>query len=312
MGEVRRSALIFVVLAALAPPAWGDNAGGAAAPDDSNTANVGGASLPPSGPLPVAHLSAPSLRVPGRPSIRVRFTGTGRSVVARVVVLREPGNAVVARIVLGSVPLGRTIRVRWRRGALRPGRYLVRVHAHDAWNRQLRRIARASGKSVLTVRARPKPKPRPRPRPRPRPSVGNLGSGVFPVAGPSSYGDGFGAPRKGYRHQGQDIVGARGLPIVVPTAGTVLYTSYQRSAAGEYVVVSAANGYSYFFAHCIRHSTIVSPGQALVAGAQVCSLGATGDATGPHLHFEVWVNGWRVSSKSAPIDPLPLLRSWAS
>ena len=305
---MRRSALIFVVLAALAPPAWGDDVGGAAAPDAGNTANDGGAVMPPGGRPPVAHLSAPSLRAPGRPSIRVRFTGTGHSVVARVVVLRVPGNTVVTRIVLGNVPLGRTIRVPWRRGVLPAGRYLVRVHAHDAWNRQLRRLARASGKSLLTVRARPKPKP----RPKPKAPLGGSGSGVFPVAGPFSYGERFGAPRKGYRHQGQDILGARGLPIVVPTAGTVLYTSYQRSAAGEYVVVSGANGYSYFFAHCIRHSTVVSPGQQLVAGAQVCSLGATGDATGPHLHFEVWVNGWRVDRKSAPIDPLPLLKSWAS
>src|SRR4051794_15636142 len=306
---MRRSALIiFVVLSALAPPAWGDDAGGAAAPDAGNTVNDGGASTPPGGRPPVAHLSAPSLRAPGRPSIRVRFTGTGDSVVARVVVLRVPGNTIVTRIMLGNVPLGRTIRVPWRRGVLPAGRYLVRVHAHDAWNRQLRRPARASGKSVLAVRARPKP----RPRPRPVTPLGNAGNGVFPVAGPFSYGEGFGAPRKGYRHQGQDILGARGLPIVVPTSGTVLYTSYQRSAAGEYVVVSAANGYSYFFAHCIRHSTVVSPGQQLVAGARICSLGATGDATGPHLHFEVWTGGWRASSKSAPIDPLPLLKSWAS
>src|SRR3954463_6404395 len=184
---MRRSALIiFVVLSALAPPAWGDDAGGAAAPDAGNTVNDGGASTPPGGRPPVAHLSAPSLRAPGRPSIRVRFTGTGDSVVARVVVLRVPGNTIVTRIMLGNVPLGRTIRGRGGRGVLPAGRYVVRVHAHDAWNRQLRRPARASGKSLLAVRARPHPHPvRP---------LGNAGNGVFPVAGPFSYGEGFGAP----------------------------------------------------------------------------------------------------------------------
>src|SRR3954470_19116065 len=190
---MRRSALIIVVLAALAPPAWGDDVGGAVAPDAGNTVNDGGASMPPGGRPPVAHLSAPSLRAPGKPSIRVRFTGTGHSVAARVVVLRVPGNTVVTRIVLGNVPLGRTIRVPWRRGVLPAGRYLVRVHAHDAWNRQLRRPARASGESLVAGRARPQAPP----RPRPVTPLGNAGNGVFPVAGPFSYGEGFGAPRKG-------------------------------------------------------------------------------------------------------------------
>src|SRR4051794_24192441 len=177
---MRRSALIiFVVLSALAPPAWGDDAGGAAAPDAGNTVNDGGASTPPGGRPPVAHLSAPSLRAPGRPSIRVRFTGTGDSVVARVVVLRVPGNTIVTRIMLGNVPLGRTIRVPWRRGVLPAGRYLVRVHAHDAWNRQLRRPARAAGQAMLAGPARPKPRA---PAP-PGAPPGNARHGRFPGGG---------------------------------------------------------------------------------------------------------------------------------
>src|SRR5690349_9765601 len=195
---MRRTALIFVVLAALAPAsAWADDAGGAAAPDGDVSA-VGGASTPPaSTSAPVARLSAPSLAVPGKPSISVRFAGSGW-VTARLVVLRVPSNRVVARIALGSVPTGKTIAVPWRRGALRQGHYVVRVHAHDRWNRQLRRIAHAAGKTVLTVHARPKPKPKPKPKPRPRPKprpLGSAGSGVFPVAGPHGYGDGIGVAR---------------------------------------------------------------------------------------------------------------------
>src|SRR5262245_2030447 len=100
---MRRSALLTLLVAALAPtPAWADDAGGASAPDSVPVDNVGGQSTPPRGGEPVARLSAPSLPAPGKPSINVRFSGIGR-LHARVVVLRLPRNSVVARIPLGSV-----------------------------------------------------------------------------------------------------------------------------------------------------------------------------------------------------------------
>jgi murein DD-endopeptidase MepM/ murein hydrolase activator NlpD len=42
----------------------------------------------------------------------------------------------------------------------------------------------------------------------------------------------------------------------------------------------------------------------------MCLVGHTGDATGPHLHFEIWVGGWRVDAASHPIDPLADLQAW--
>lgn len=136
------------------------------------------------------------------------------------------------------------------------------------------------------------------------------GNGVFPVAGPYTYGDGFGVGRVGHRHQGVDLAAAEGTPIVSPTAGTVRFTDYQASAAGEYVVERLADGRDIFLAHCVRHSTVVSPGQPVAAGQRLCLVGSTGDASGPHLHFELWPQGWRDIGGTAPADPLAQLRAW--
>jgi murein DD-endopeptidase MepM/ murein hydrolase activator NlpD len=134
--------------------------------------------------------------------------------------------------------------------------------------------------------------------------------GVFPVAGAHSYGDVFGTPRKGYSHQGQDVLGTEGTPIVAPVAGTITVTSYQAGAAGYYVVEQAGDGRSFFFAHCQKDTFGVEAGQVVAAGAPLCNMGHTGDATGPHLHFEEWLGGWRVDSRSHPVDPLPQLKAW--
>ena len=137
---------------------------------------------------------------------------------------------------------------------------------------------------------------------------------MFPVAGAFDFGGAgarFGAGRTGHIHEGQDIMAAGGVPVVAPYAGTVSRTSYQASGAGEYVVLDGADGRDYFFAHCLRRTTIVAEGAAVAAGAPLCQVGATGTTSGAtHLHFEIWTVGWRVPG-GAPIDPLPELRAWA-
>ena len=104
---------------------------------------------------------------------------------------------------------------------------------------------------------------------------------------------------------------AAGTPVVAPYAGTISSTSYQSGGAGEYVVLDGTDGRDYFFAHCLRRSTIVAEGAPVAAGAPLCQVGATGTASGaPHLHFEIWLVGWRVPG-GAPIDPLPELLAWS-
>jgi murein DD-endopeptidase MepM/ murein hydrolase activator NlpD len=152
--------------------------------------------------------------------------------------------------------------------------------------------------------------PTPAPAPTPAPTAPVPAGTVFPVAGPHTYGDGIGAARSGHTHQGQDVLAAEGTPVVAPEAGTVLYVDNQPSAAGWYVVLHAADGRDMFFAHCQEGSLAVTPGLAVAAGARLCNVGHTGDASGPHLHFEIWVNGWHVSAASEFIDPLPDLLAW--
>jgi murein DD-endopeptidase MepM/ murein hydrolase activator NlpD len=257
-------------------------------------------------PRPVASLFqvSPNAVVSGQslPRIALRIDQRGvRAVTARVVFLPLTETGSIVRLDLGQIPVGQRFVATWPSGAaLAPGRYRVRLHVRGLRGAVLARTASEPGLTTLTVRA-----PAPPPTPLPDPS-----GHVFPVSGPHSYGDPFGAPRKGYTHQGQDILAAEGTPVVAPVAGAITFTDYQAHAAGYYVVEKGSDGYDYFFAHCQKDSTVVGPGQIVQAGVQLCNVGMTGDATGPHLHFEVWEGGWRVDGNSHPIDPLPLLKSW--
>jgi hypothetical protein len=255
---------------------------------------------------------------PPRLRFRVRQRGIER-VQARIVVLRLPRNVPVARIALGWIRTGRRVTAHWPTGvALRAGSYLVRLHIEDSRGHTLRRSMRRPGRVRIVVRAAPKRVPPPAAAappaalPTPAPSPG--GRGVFPVAGPFDFGgasDRFGTGRPGHIHQGQDILASAGTPVVAPYAGSVSTTSYQAHGAGEYVVLDAVDGRDYFFAHCIRGSTAVAEGAVVATGAPLCQVGRTGDASGPHLHFEIWNVGWRIAG-GYPIDPLPELRTWAA
>lgn len=249
------------------------------------------------------------------PRIRVRFEERGVArLKARMVVVPVGGKGTVVRLDLGTVQTGRTLSPAWPSGThLAAGRYVARVHAVDPVGRQLRRTRSASGRMRLTVLAAPTaPAPAPAPPAAPlSPVIPSGAAGTFPVAGPHTFGQGFGVDRGTHVHQGVDILAAQGTPNVAPTAGTIRFTSYQASAAGEYVVMHSVAGPDYFFAHCVRGSTVVSAGQAVHEGQPLCAVGRTGDADATHLHFELWPNGWRTGAKdSVPVDPLPQLRAW--
>jgi murein DD-endopeptidase MepM/ murein hydrolase activator NlpD len=146
----------------------------------------------------------------------------------------------------------------------------------------------------------------------PTPAQTAAAGAVFPVAGPHSFGgpeNRFGAPRNGYTHQGQDVLAAEGVPVIAPVAGTIAAASFQEGGAGYYAVEHGDDGFDFMFAHCAAGTLAASEGQRVAAGQALCGIGQTGDATGPHLHFELWVGGWHAPG-GYPIDPLPYLEAW--
>ena len=250
----------------------------------------------------------------GAPQVRVRFSliPAGRRVPLHAVVLSaRPGRRYTRRVALPAAKLG-------------AGRYEAALQVSDA--RARGRAPRAHGAATrvaLTVTA---PPPRPAPTPSPAPPVPAspaptpasapaqpVAGGVFPVRGPYSFGGAgsrFASDRGGRLHRGQDVLAAEGTPLVAPRAGVVHVRAYQGGGAGHYLVVRGVDGRHYVFMH-MRDASPLVPGAAVAAGAPIGHVGNTGSSSGPHLHFEIWVNGWYVSEASQPIDPLPELMAWA-
>lgn len=115
---------------------------------------------------------------------------------------------------------------------------------------------------------------------------------AHPVAGPFS--DGFG-PRGTRFHAGLDYPAAAGAPVVAAASGRVAFVGRQVGGWGRLVVVEHAQWTRTSYAHLSRIA--VRPGQYLRVGQVLGRVGASGNANGPHLHFEVQVRG-------AAVDPL--------
>lgn len=113
----------------------------------------------------------------------------------------------------------------------------------------------------------------------------------------------FGAQRvyqgqPGAYHGGVDVAGATGAPVVAPAAGVViLAASTPFSLEGNLLMIDHGHGLNSAFLHLSRID--VTQGQVVAQGQRIGAVGATGRATGPHLHWGMMWNGAR-------IDPLLL------
>jgi hypothetical protein len=110
-------------------------------------------------------------------------------------------------------------------------------------------------------------------------------------------GSPFGPRGTGF-HPGIDLPASTGTAVAAAASGRVVFAGYDAGGYGNLVEVAHGNGVVSMYAHLSRIS--VGIGRAVSTGTVVGRVGSTGEATGPHLHFEVRVRG-------AAVDPLPAL-----
>ena len=115
---------------------------------------------------------------------------------------------------------------------------------------------------------------------------------TLPVTGTISSRYGVSSKIRVSTHTGLDIAATTGTPIKVVADGTVTFVAYSGSY-GYLVKVDHGNGVETWYGHTSK--MLVKEGQAVKAGDTIALVGSTGNSTGPHLHFEVRINGEHVN-----------------
>ncbi|MEO0463962.1 MAG: M23 family metallopeptidase [Pseudomonadota bacterium] len=105
-------------------------------------------------------------------------------------------------------------------------------------------------------------------------------------------------PIKGYNriHRGTDYGAPTGTPVFAAADGVVLRKAYQARGAGNYIVLRHDNGWDTKYFHLNAYAPGIEAGQRVNQGDVIGEVGNTGGSTGPHLHFEVWIEGKAVDS----------------
>ena len=140
--------------------------------------------------------------------------------------------------------------------------------------------------------------PTPVPRPTTPPPV--AAGWQCPVAGPTAFGDTWGAPRPGGRtHQGVDMMSALGTPLVAVVSGTA--TMKTNNLGGNVVWLTGSDGNKYYYAHLSQWE---GSSRAVAAGEVIGYVGHTGNTAANHLHFEIHPGG------GAAVNPYPTVRTY--
>lgn len=124
------------------------------------------------------------------------------------------------------------------------------------------------------------------------PKINGIKLATKPISGTITSRYGVSSNIRKSTHTGLDIAATTGTPIKVVSDGTVTSASYN-GAYGNLVKVSHGNGVETWYAHTSK--MYVTVGQTVKAGEVIAAVGSTGNSTGPHLHFEIRINGEHVN-----------------
>lgn len=139
------------------------------------------------------------------------------------------------------------------------------------------------------------PPSEPEPAPDPAPSVGI----VCPISGPRAFADTWGAPRSGGRsHEGVDMMSPLGTPLVAVESGSANFKT--NNLGGNAIWLTGSSGAKYYYAHL---SAWEGSSRSVSQGEVIGYVGATGNTTANHLHFEVHPGGGRA------VNPYPYVRA---
>ena len=152
---------------------------------------------------------------------------------------------------------------------------------------------------------------------RPAPEVTaqlSAGGYVFPVYGPASFGDTFGAPRAdvpGGWHHGEDIFSPLGTPLLAVANGTLFSVGWN-DIGGWRLWLRDLAGNEFYYAHLAAYSPLAVNGRQVRAGDVVGFMGKTGDAefSPVHLHFEIHPVSLLARGYDGAIAPYPFLNAW--
>lgn len=174
------------------------------------------------------------------------------------------------------------------------------AEANDLLQARFQEVSAEYERLKARLMAQREPDPAPAQASTAAPVVRSTGGMACPVAGATSFIDSWGYPRAGHTHQGVDMMGAYGTPLVAITDGTITLSDYGDSA-GYWQILSGDDGHQYWYMHNERN--IVNSGH-VSAGQQIATMGDSGNAAGtPHLHFEYHPGG------GSAINPYPLVAS---
>lgn len=109
-----------------------------------------------------------------------------------------------------------------------------------------------------------------------------------PVSGIISSRFGARSSIRSSAHTGLDIATATGTPVTAAASGTVTFSGWKGSY-GYLMVVTHSNGVQTYYGHCSK--LYCNTGETVSQGQTIAAVGSTGNSTGPHLHFEIRVNG---------------------